>query len=555
MKLRLLVFIVLFTLSIITYGQLSDLHYLPPLKQQSNNQAIQQQAIYLSTPSITAFTVNIYRGTSATILKSFSLSKATPIKYTLANGDNNITLVSNANTGVVLTNSGLRLEAPSGSNFYVNYRGRSAYQAASLTSKGRSALGTKFKWGGTPIRSNHYTINSALGIMATLDNTVVTISGYNPNCTFRLQNAASGITANTVVKTLNAGESYVLEAIKSETDYNISGWLGATIMATKDIAISNGMLNFGLISNKQQRDAGIDQPVPEDKIGKEYVFIRGNGGNSNEFPVIIATQDNTEVFVNGNAIPITTLNNGSFFEIPGSNYNSSSVGGNMLVTTSKNAYAYQVTSGASGTHTIGLNFIAPMNCLLPSTMDHIANIKDIAGINANGGITIIASTSTPNTNIIVKDNNGIKTLPTSRSVTGSSDWKTFYISNLIGEVSVQSSGPIAVGFLGYNGSRGIAGYFSGFDTLPNTELEVVGTEKCLPAATMEIKNEIFDHYQWYKNGTIIAGATTSTFTPTEAGSFYVIVTKGSCTFESPPFGVYSCSVITNRRVTYRVRKN
>ena len=40
----------------------------------------------------------------------------------LLDGNNNITLVDDTNTGIPLTNSGLRFEAPGGNSFYVNYR-------------------------------------------------------------------------------------------------------------------------------------------------------------------------------------------------------------------------------------------------------------------------------------------------------------------------------------------------------------------------------------------------------------------------------------------------
>ena len=536
-----------------TYSQLSDLHYLPPLKQNRNNQAIQQQAIYLSTPNSTAFNVHVYQGTNTTPITTFSLSKTTPITYTLGNGDNNITLVTNTNTGVILSNSGLKFEAPSGEKFYVNYRGRSNSQATSLTSKGRPALGQNFRWGGPPIRANHNTMSSSLGIMATENNTVVDIFGYDTNCEFRLQSDADGITANTIQITLSAGESFVLEAIKNQATANIDGWLGATITSNKDIAISNGALNFGVRSTSASRDAGIDQPVPTNSIGREYVFVRGNGNNENEFPLIIGTHDNTDVFINGSTTPIATINNGEYVEIPGSHYSGTSRGHNMLVTTSKDSYAYQVTSGASGIHTVGLNFIAPVNCLLPDTMDHISDIRDIAGINATGGISLIASTSTPNANIIVTDNTGVVTLLNPIPVTGTADWKTFFISGLNGNVTIESTGPIAVGFLGFNGARGIAGYFSGFDTVPDVNLEITG-KNCLPGSEIKIIGGEFDNYQWYINGTEIIGANSKTYIPIKPGDYYVEVTKGSCSYPSNIIHANICTIITNRRITYRVKQ-
>ena len=129
-KFLLPLFLLLFFSALNTFSQLDSEHYLPPLKQVSNNAAIQQQAIYFSTPETTPFPIEIYRGTSATPLLTLTgLAKGAPKIFDstngLGNGDNNITLVTNTNTGTVLTNSGLRIIAPGGQKFYVNYRGRS----------------------------------------------------------------------------------------------------------------------------------------------------------------------------------------------------------------------------------------------------------------------------------------------------------------------------------------------------------------------------------------------------------------------------------------------
>ena len=274
--------LVLFLVVGYSHAQLSDLHYLPPLRQGQNNGAIQQQAVYLSTPETTAFTVNVFRGTNPVPITSFTISNVTPAIYNLPNGDNDITLVTNNSTGVVLTNSGLRFESTGGENFYVNYRGRSGSQAASLTSKGRVAMGTSFKWGGVPNLGSHTSKSNTLGIMATQDNTTITLSGYDPNCEFRVGNNRAGITANSHTITLDANESFVYETYigNSPTLAHERGWIGASIVADKDIVISNGSLNYGRQVGNSNRDAGIDQPVPENRLGKEYIFVRGNG-NSN----------------------------------------------------------------------------------------------------------------------------------------------------------------------------------------------------------------------------------------------------------------------------------
>ncbi|MET1260519.1 DUF11 domain-containing protein [Flagellimonas sp. DF-77] len=539
----------------LSYGQLSDLHYLPPLRQGQNNGAIQQQAVYLSTPETTAFTVNVYQGTNPTPITSFTISNTAPAIYNLANGNNNVTLVDDSNTGVVLTNSGLRFEAPGGNNFYVNYRGRSNSQAASLTSKGRVALGTNFKWGGVPNLGSHVSKSNTLGIMATEDDTTIDLFGYDPDCEFRVGTDRAGITADSYQITLDANESFVFETYigTAPTTAHERGWIGASVVADKDIVISNGSLNYGRQAGSSNRDAGIDQPVPENRLGKEYVFIRGNG-NSNgwtEFPLIIGTQNNTEIYVNGSATPIATINNGDFFEVPSTNYSSNSVGANMYIETSKDVYAYQCMGGSTQAYTQGLNFVAPVNCLLPDTMDNIPSITDAAGVTISGGVTIIASTVTPDSNIIVTDSGGTVTLPAAMTVAGTTDWKTFYIPNLTGEVSVQSSGPIAVGFFGFNGARGLAGYYSGFDTLPNVNLQITGSN-CLPGAVLEIASgETFDAYQWYGDGALIPGATSSTYTASMAGDYFLRVTRGPCTYDSNNIEVYYCNpdIVLNKSTT------
>ena len=568
-----IVFIAFYSCNV--FSQLDSEHYLPPLKQVSNNAAIQQQAIYFSTPETTPFPIEIYRGSGVNpILTLTGLEKGNPLIFdsstavadsnnSLSNGDNDITLVTNANTGIVLNNSGLRIIAPGGQKFYVNYRGRSSAQAGSLTSKGEKAKGLNFRWGGIPNRAEtNRPITTSLGMMATEDGTVVRVFGFDPACKFRLQGVRGGLPlANLDAITLDKGESFVIEASPAEAAANVDGWLGTSITSNKPIVISNGGLNVGVREGSQSRDVGIDQPVGVAALGREYVFVRGNGINGDdslgrigtEFPIIVATADGTEVFAGG--VSQGFINNGDYLIIDGSKFSSNSPGASMYVTTSKDAYAYQCLQGGTGTRiqTIGMNFIAPVNCLLPSIMNEISDIERIAGTDSNiSAITIIASRITNPTNIIVNQTvNGTTTqitLPTPVFPLGTSDWQTFYVDGLEGEIDIISTGNIAVGtFMSLGSNAGLAGYFSGFDTIPVVEVEITNGG-CYPMTSLQEATGGFDAYQWYQDGVAIPGETNrelllidaSTNKDLGLGDFYVEVTKGTCSYPSGVVSIYNC---------------
>ncbi len=562
-----------------SYSQLDYLHYLPPLKQTSgtNNNAnhqssaaIQQQAIYLSTPETTAFSVDVYRGNSATPWLTIpSLVNGTPfiidnvddsagafVDVVLANSNNNITLVTNGNTGQILDTAGLRFESSDPTKkFYVNYRGRSSAQAGSLTCKGTKALGKEFRWGGIPNEHNNANSSTSLGMMATVDGTIITISGYDEDCAFRDGTDPNGITDNVFTRTLNSGQTFVLEMVRNQTGItteenaaHIDGWIGATITATEPIAIANGGLNTGVNSTSQGRDVGIDQPVPINVLGREYVFIRGNGANQTEFPIIVATSDDTEVYA-GTTL-IDTIDDGEYLEIPGSYYSGTSAGANMYVRTTKEVYAYQCLGGQAAIQTIGMNFIAPVNCLLPSTLNEIPQIQRIALTDSNSSaLTIIAATLIPDGDVDIYQDGVLITTPASSTITGTTEWKTFFVDNLSGEISVDTPGPIAVGtFMSLGANAGLAGYFSGFDTTPVVEIELTGGG-CHPGSNLQEVTGGFANYEWYKgfdeiSGTLLAsGPTLQTYDPTlnGIGNYFVRVTDfGGCEYNSAVVTFFSC---------------
>ena len=550
-------FLLLVLQPISALAQLSDLHYLPPLKQQTFNTdyGVQDQRIYLSTPVPDAFKVNVFQGASDEVWKELNVSKTSSASFDLPrkespDGDNNITFVQNVNTGEVLTSSGLRFESENGEEFYVNLRGNGPNHGSSLTSKGRAALGKSFKWGGVPNLAGNPT-NATLGLMATEDNTTINISDFAPNTTFRRGSDINGITADELTIELDAGESFVLESVirgNNDNTYreaNKDGWLGASIISNKNIAVSVGAFLFQPSASATGQDSGMDQIIPENVLGKEYVFVRGYSIDNNiETAVIVATQNDTQIYLNDSIAPVATINRGGYYQIKGEHYSGSTAGSNLFVRASKEVYAFQSLSGQD-TRQADLNFIAPVNFLLNNEVDYIPRINEVAGSTTiSGGITIISAASTPDAEVEVFVDEVKQSLSGKRTaVSGSSLWVTYFLDELSGDVSVRSSGSIAVGYVGRSGVIGVSGYFSGFATIPSIEVDVKVVGECLQDGNVSLAApDGYAIYQWYKEGAPVSGGTQRTLIPSLPGSYTVGVTQSEDgkEFVSAPVDVSDC---------------
>ncbi|WP_405409763.1 hypothetical protein, partial [Maribacter sp. Asnod1-A12] len=557
-----LLFLVLFSISKIS-AQLDNTHYLPPVKEGVTGSGIQYQDIYFSTAVTTSFDVIVYRGTStvpyATVtglsatspqrLSTF-MSTDFPISGTPSSTINEITNISDANTGVILTNAGLRFESSTGDDFYANYRVRNNNQSDIMTLKGTKALGNEFRWGGITQGADSGGASTSLGIYATEDGTTVTISGYDTSMVFRSGTDNSAITDDIITIALDKGETFVLEAATSANALN-NGWLGATILSNQPIAISNAQLVATALTGGG--DDAMDQPVPVTYLGNDYIFVRGGSTNDNEeYAIIVATVDNTEVFAGGTSLG--TINNGEYLFVSGSNYNGTTAGSNMYINTSQKAYAYQSTSGVTGGPRIAMNFIPPANCLLPSSNEGISFAADLAGANANGGVsytalTIIASVDVTQTDLIITDNGVSIPIPAPISVTGNSNYHTYFIDedfDNTSNLSITSTGgyPLAAGVFGRLGSiSGFSGYFSGFDTVPEVNIAFSGPE-CYEVGGDPITYTApsgYINYQWYRDGIEESGATSSSYNPTAPGAYTVRVEQAAgCYFYSDTRTFLNC---------------
>jgi len=543
-----LLFVLFFDTPLI--AQLSRTHYIPPITTAQNSNALpQNQYLHISSPSTEAINVEVTQiGTGST---SYSLSNTSPLEIFIGSGETTPFVVSSSNTATKIINKGYIIQSEKPVYVSARLTGGNQNQAGSLVSKGLSGLGQTFRAGTFTNLKNFSSSNqdylNFISVMATENNTQVNFTDIPADVV--IENGTP-LTTN-----LNVGESYIIALDPSITPSNRDGLIGALISSTKPIVVNCGSFN-GSNSDGNGRDAGIDQIAPletiavDDQTFSEYVFVRANGYDAIERPLIVAHYDDTEVWTSGDSgsgVFQGSINAGEYISLDGSLFstqssNGSNPGGNLYVWTSKTTFAYQGIGGTNSEANQELFFVPPLNCKAPRAIDNIPLIESSGstGANFNGGITIVAEAGA-DVNI-----NGAPTTTTPQAVLGNSNFVTYLISGLSGNVSVSSEGQIYVSYYGASGAAALGGFYSGFIFKPeitSTALDVTADNICIPFIELNLgSEETFDAYQWFFNDAPIVGATSETYIPTIPGYYQLegIITDCS-TVLSDNIPVSSCT--------------
>lgn len=501
----------------LAHAQLDNQHWLPPF-YSTNINVPEEQYLYLSTPSPDPITVRIQDGACENLIEEVVISNDQPLRYNIGANETRMITGNDQNILQPLNDMGYCLQ--SDGLFFANVRMQNANQGGSLTSKGVEGAGTVFRVGKLWEVEEFYTEGNRsnfVSIMALEDGTQIRISDMPANTKF-----ANGFIGGEVLATLNKGESFIAGIDLLDPTVSIesrNALMGALVESLngQPIVLSCGSYLGGNRAATGQ-DVGIDQPVPADKVGEEYILVKGDGNEEQETPIVIAHEDNTQVFINGNNVPEITLNGGEYYRVPEAFYGGAR--GNMYIRTSNPSYIYQMLASDESNANVSLNFIPPINCFQPSSVNNIPDVDRIGDVLYLGGMLVVALTGSA---VEVTDGNGLVDLPAPQLVPGKEDFSTYRIENLTGDVRIESEGALQVGIFGENNAVGWSGYYAGFPRTKPILSQLALGDVCANGGVLSVLGGGYDTYEWYKEGEFLLVETIGSLNtgPYGAGSYSV----------------------------------
>lgn len=494
--------------------------------------------IYLSTDSVTPFDVTIYNNNA--VVTTVTISKGSPQTYKVANNlisANAITEAFNVGT------KGLYLKAAK--PFYCSLRLAQFSHGEIITSKGKAGIGKTFYVAQSPNTDTSYLYNFTAGVLATEDNTNVTVTWNNNTPAVEFINGTP--TGNTHTFTLQKGQSFIFAGNGTQAG-NKDGFMGAKIVSDKPITLTNGSCNGNFSTPTSGSDPILDQSVPVDRLGNTFAMVKTRSTQASlnmEGGLIIATEDNTEVYLNDSTTPVATLDAGKWYRINETSYATppgATNHKNMFISTTKNVYVYQFVGIDNNAATNGFNYIPPLNCFLPRKIDEIGKINEMP--LGTGGTSVTQGDLVVKLNILTEAGatvmvNGNPPAATDGPfpLTGNTNWVTYAITGVTGNVAITSTKAVTAGINGGYSSAGYGGYFAGFSSIPLISKK---TGECVPGIILEV-DDGYETYQWYREGVAIPGATSYTYTPTQSGNYTVKVTMGTCPpVTTPIYKVQNC---------------
>ena len=447
------------------------------LRLTSYTEAITATLSMPARPSFTPLVVNIPAGG----FYSFDL---TPYKGLIESSPFNAVL----NTGLLLEVTGVAA---------AYYEVASTVNPAIFNLKGEVALGQNFFIPAQTAFVNNTSLPGRSGfvVVATEDNTVVTIKPKNGMVGHTLSAGPFNII-------LNRGQTWSAKAL----GFNPSDRLhGSEVVSDKPIAVTIFDDNVFVPGHY---DLCGDQIVPITQIGTEYIAVKGDGG-SNERIYVLAVENSTQVYIDGNATAVATLNKGE-------QYSRSFSSASHYITTSKPTYVMHV-AGIGGE--LGHSQMPPIGC---SGVSEMGFIRTSSG---QFGLMILVPAGSEDDFII----NGSSTMISASSFTNvpgtGGQWKSYYanLSLPVGQNFVENTtGNFHMAILNNLGASTVYVYYTRFGlTRPNLGPDQLACNKDLLPMNLQTRISA-DAFLWSD------GSTGPELVVTEPGTYWVRSTAGGC---------------------------
>jgi gliding motility-associated-like protein len=435
-------------------SQFDTQFWMPPIWETGNSGQNQPSELFITTSNPSPVSVHIETPDGTTYVLDTVVVAGTPLQIpltpTLAQTDvENAVIVNN---GFVVTSS---------YPIQCVHKVSGQFNQTLVTLKGTNGRGTDF-WCGSQVRNMNATYgpneHHFISVMAMEDNTTITL-----DTPFDMFLAGPGDLANPYVLTLDQHECYLIRG-----DGPIEYVCGSHVTADKEIVVISGSTHTR-IAGGGAADGGTDQLVPIGLQGTDYVVIKGDNDNPFDYAMVVATEDNTDVFIDGNGTAAANIDAGEYYDYT----LTGGVGEAHRITTDKIAYCYHVT-GASQDDEVGMSAIPQTDC----TGSRYIEFSKFEENVTNQSMNIIAPADAVPT--LALNGVGYASVPgvITDAVPGLAGWLavTFPESSLASNNVVTSDGFFHVGFLtGNGGSTGTYGFLSGFDDAfefidPNTGL-------------------------------------------------------------------------------------
>ncbi len=257
-----------------------------------------------------------------------------------------------------IRNTGLRIQSTANITCY--YESSNTNNPDIMALKGANGLGTEFYiplHKHTPFANHNFSPNNAdlafasFDIVATQNNTTVMI--YSPVAV----DGHGALTPWTI--TLNQGQTYsTANTVPATHTDPLTHPSGAVVLSDKPVAVS-------IKDDSNHNPSGgcydlmLDQIVPVNILGTEYVAVKGALNNTgDESLFVMAVQNNTQVYIDGNPVPVATLFAGQYYRHD-MDYLAGAANNATLVTGSKPLYAIHVTGFGCEQ---GMAILPPLNC-------------------------------------------------------------------------------------------------------------------------------------------------------------------------------------------------